>query len=387
MYSRWKMKYNGCVWVFFTFFCVHGCGNDETQFSSAKPKPSEQLEEQSDGGSQATTPKASADATVKEPIEKEAESIIVELEPEPLVEELEAPPLVLPPVMEKIEDQKLYLAIDQFSLKATLRDFKDSHPDMERYASGVVKGLVLPELGADRLPVLNINHPKLSTAISSEQAFNQWYRDVPGVNEKTEFEIPFTRKPNDPNVFYFEDLDFFPLDGKLFGNQNRKHNYHFTLELHTTFFYRGGERFEFTGDDDVWMYIDGKLAVDIGGTHSSKSDFVELDTLGLEKGKRYRFDFFFAERKTTASRFKIETSLNFSNQQLMQPIKAQDPAGLELQYRKILGPEGLKVDPITGQMIWEVGEEDLGIYQVIVAAENSLGMIAEQEFLIEVLTR
>ena len=53
-------------------------------------------------------------------------------------------------------------------------------------------------------------------------------------------------------------------------------DYGFTSELRYFFQYKGGERLTFTGDDDVWVYVNGKLAVDLGGLHSQLSGQVVL---------------------------------------------------------------------------------------------------------------
>jgi len=81
------------------------------------------------------------------------------------------------------------------------------------------------------------------------------------------------------------------------------------FEIHTTFTYQGGETFGFTGDDDLWVFIDDRLAIDLGGVHGAMSASVGLDTLGLTVGNTYDFDLFFAERHTSASSFRIDTSI------------------------------------------------------------------------------
>ena len=56
-----------------------------------------------------------------------------------------------------------------------------------------------------------------------------------------------------------------------------KHNYSFTSEVRYWFEYDGGETLEFIGDDDVWVFVNGQLAVDLGGIHSASSGSVTLD--------------------------------------------------------------------------------------------------------------
>ncbi len=114
-------------------------------------------------------------------------------------------------------------------------------------------------------------------------------------------------------LFVFDDSNFFPLDDAGFGNEGNPHNFHFTTEIHTAFTYKGGEVFTFRGDDDVWVFVNRKLALDIGGTHQAVSATIDFDaqaaTLGLVKGNTYAFDVFHAERHTVESNFRIVTSI------------------------------------------------------------------------------
>jgi fibro-slime domain-containing protein len=155
--------------------------------------------------------------------------------------------------------------------------------------------------------------------ITSATTFSTWYNDDPAVNMSAPLTITLRRMDNGQYVFddttdpLYDDLGgFFPIDGMLLGNSaNSSHNYHFTFELHTQFTYYAGENqiFRFTGDDDVWVYIDGRLVIDLGGVHAVKKQYVQLDRLGLEDGQIYNLDFFFAERHRTQSNFRITTNL------------------------------------------------------------------------------
>jgi fibro-slime domain-containing protein len=191
------------------------------------------------------------------------------------------------------------------TITGTVRDFNDTHPDFESVL-GYDPGIVGTTLGIDKKPVYAglAGNPTTHGAT----AFDQWFRDTPGVNLSTSLSITLT-DPDLNGIFTYDNGSFFPIDGLLFGNQGRGHNYHFTYELHTAFTYTGGETFSFMGDDDLWVFIDNKLAIDLGGVHGAMGAAVALDTLGLTVGGTYDLDLFFAERHTSASTFRIDTSL------------------------------------------------------------------------------
>ena len=195
------------------------------------------------------------------------------------------------------------------TLTGVLRDFKESHPDFEDFL-GSDPGIVKNDLGGDGKPVYAGSAGNPTT--TNQTNFDQWYRDVDGVNKAFSHPIALSKMGA---VYTFENNAFFPLDGKGFGNEGHPHNYHFTYELHTTFHYAGGETFTFTGDDDLFVFVNKRLAIDLGGVHGSATGSINLDAdaakLGLTKGQIYQLDFFFAERHTVDSHFRIDTTLDF----------------------------------------------------------------------------
>ncbi len=218
------------------------------------------------------------------------------------------------------------------NLIGIVRDFSENFPDMEIVQKNPAKqyvhdpGMVAATLGADDKPTyLGAAGGTLST--SGPDAFWHWYNDS-DQNQRIELELQFKETAtgsmavdSNTDAEWQKPLGpggFFPVDNQLFGNESSPaHNYHFTFELHTLFLYQPGQVFTFRGDDDVWVFINKQLVVDLGGVHVAMEQSINLDqlgpALGMTPGNEYAMDFFFAERHKTQSNFRIETNFVFTD--------------------------------------------------------------------------
>jgi fibro-slime domain-containing protein len=193
-------------------------------------------------------------------------------------------------------------------LPIVLRDFKKTHPDMEKFL-GVDLGIVANTLKASGKPQYKsaTTTPTTTGAVN----FDQWYSDVAGVNVTLLQTLTLNQIAG--GTYQYNNGNFFPLNGIGWGNDGNSQNFHFTSEVRYWFEYKGGETLDFTGDDDVWVFVKKQLVVDIGGVHGAMNGSVTLDAakaaqLGLTTGKVYEIVVFQAERHTTQSNYKLTLS-------------------------------------------------------------------------------
>lgn len=186
--------------------------------------------------------------------------------------------------------------------------------------SKITPGMVEEHLSVDGKPI------KVKGACQSDN-FHQWFVAEDLTDGYTnEICHNITLQKNEDGLYEYDSDAFFPLDSFLFldeagtidnpnytvetGADKKDHNFWFTMELSAKFEYVPGQTFYFRGDDDVWVFIDSFLVVDLGGLHEAAEGSVDLDDLKLTAGETYNFKLFFAERKCCNSNFRIVTSIN-----------------------------------------------------------------------------
>ena len=203
-------------------------------------------------------------------------------------------------------------------LASKLRDISDStHPDFNKNACfsdhEAFTRLVRNRLGSDGKPV------KSDEAYCIQQF--DWFdaKDL-GNGYYNEQCFNLILHKNDEGLYEYDANEFFPLDSFQYLDENNTienpngvlrygHNFSFTMETGAEFEYVKGQQFYFRGDDDVWVFIDSQLVVDLSGVHYPIEGSVDLDTLGLTPGKTYSFKLFFSERNCCGSSFRMVTSI------------------------------------------------------------------------------
>jgi fibro-slime domain-containing protein len=215
----------------------------------------------------------------------------------------------------------------QVQIPFVFRDFRGwdlenpkGHIDFEN-GNGSERGILGPLytslLGSDGKPV----YAKTGTGGTThgKDAFDQWYRDTNGINLTEVKILSLPKKTDGSGAYELNSAAFFELDGlgwvKAKAEQARpsstgNHNFNFTSEARYWFEYKGGEKLTFRGDDDVWVYINGRLALDIGGVHGPEEASITLDAtaannLKLVKGRIYEVVVFQAERHTDGSNYRL----------------------------------------------------------------------------------
>jgi len=124
----------------------------------------------------------------------------------------------------------------------------------------------------------------------------------------------FGPDPNTKSWNYYNWLTGAVIGQNFVDRTTNHHNYSFAMHLKRRFIVRGGLTFSFRGDDDLWVFINGHLVLDMGGMHNNMTGGFGLDSIAPRIGIHQTgipavIDIFYCERQATGSNITITTNM------------------------------------------------------------------------------
>ncbi|MCB6473602.1 SpaA isopeptide-forming pilin-related protein [Coprococcus comes] len=205
----------------------------------------------------------------------------------------------------------------------------------DKVVKGILKGLDkdgkvefnYPEPGffEDSDATCDVNKGSLWNPNYETRYLRKVYKDLKlGFEQSGDTYTLKTVKDTNGNVLTTEGSDFYPLDNTRqlsYERSETAHNYFFGMRYDVPFKigdYVGPMNYEFTGDDDLWVLLDGELILDLGGIHKAASGTVDIwQELGKtadqltpeEKEKEHTLTVLYMERGAGESNCKMKFTL------------------------------------------------------------------------------
>lgn len=240
----------------------------------------------------------------------------------------------------------LYAAVIPLDINVTIRDFHQIHPDFQNSVSGVTTNMVGTSL-VGGVPVF-IGADNYG-AVNNANTFASWYADcnpaTPSLTCVNSYNVDLSASVDtSTGELTYNSNSFFPLDSITGtsgdGDNFNNHNYFFTAQFELDLIYDPNltNTFSFTGDDDVWVFINGTRELDLGGVHGAATAGFDMNTVaanqGIQAGELYKFSFFFAERHFSQSNVNITSYLG-------APADIPEPTNIAVLALSLLGLFGI----------------------------------------------